>query len=1155
MQQNCEMGLFPEVSRAWLTIDSNIFLWAYDNSQDIAFYDGLTETIIGVGLITPKKGIFREHIRFLLCLTTSVEIVLLGVTFPGEGENPDSSDLLLVPEPMFKLPTDNSIMNVVCGTKDGRIFLGSKDGSLYEAIYRAEEGWFSRKSEKINHSRGSLSLLLPSFLSPASNDPIIQIEIDDSRHILYSRSESGTIDVYDLGQDGTETSKVASRSASYIVQQASNIARTVDPSQFKPVVHISIVEDTLSSFITLQAITESGVRLFFTTFCDSRGNERPAYLNVVHVRLPPGFSPTSTQRPTRVHLSHQRRGTTLMITAQNEEKDTLWIISNENFPSATDMTEVYSTFPLESRVWKMVEEQRPQTIKQLVTSRPVGAEKPLILEPPMVVTQHMEEPRKFVLLSSQGVHIGFKPRPADSLRQILNDNQGYENDAVKGFFSLFGELQAAAICLSLASCPLSSTDKQVSEWATLAFFRFTGETATFSTFQSPQSIAMTPQFASSPIYPYSTSPPDTISRPTIVQSTGYPSQIVSTPVSSNVASVDNFPGSPIYGSSQLQQPLSPSAVASPLTEFSARHNSIYLYFSRIIRPFWHYGCVTTHVNTTELGLIETLTSSLSESELVLYIQKLSGLKEFMSKNLHFSGLKEARPEDSRNIHSGHERNQVQVRERTSLNSMFFLLNHCLEVLGLWKIITDHQFQTIASHLPGEIVNRLKSSTFRELVISGLEVCARLASCLVQKYIEDHSTTDAISRRLSDSCPSIFKQENALEAKAHEKIIKARIATSEEERSSLVSEAAQLLKRVGGRINLPEACELLQSVNSYKNIIDLCVLTASQRDPQNLALHFYKNNEPENDLAGNAAFIHRVECYKIMLRCYEKLLAKSEMLLQPSSSAPIQSSQTPDNLKITKEEAARFANMFLNEVIHCPDEPLHVSVYEWLFAHLQNDRLLQIKSPYLEDYLKRKTTTCSESIQLMDLLWMFYERNGHFRAAAEILTKLSERHGNSVPLYQRLEYLSRAIVCMKGCQTSLSSKETKDMKPAGEFLHELEEKMDVARIQLQILEMIRDSTSHDINSRLNSDLLNITDLYDLSERLDLPEIQLSIVYAANHYDPALIEGFWQKIIDNCFMESTSHSSVAIKIILENKILTLGKIYMPSEKFFPICEYFT
>uniref|UniRef100_A0A4W3GIB0 Nucleoporin Nup133/Nup155-like N-terminal domain-containing protein n=2 Tax=Callorhinchus milii TaxID=7868 RepID=A0A4W3GIB0_CALMI len=31
MQCNCMMGVFPEVGKAWLTIDSDIFMWNYED--------------------------------------------------------------------------------------------------------------------------------------------------------------------------------------------------------------------------------------------------------------------------------------------------------------------------------------------------------------------------------------------------------------------------------------------------------------------------------------------------------------------------------------------------------------------------------------------------------------------------------------------------------------------------------------------------------------------------------------------------------------------------------------------------------------------------------------------------------------------------------------------------------------------------------------------------------------------------------------------------------------------------------------------------------------------------------------------------------------------------------------------------------------------
>ncbi len=75
------MGLMPEVSRAWLTIDNTIYMWNYQDGKDLAYFDGLDQVIMSVGLVRPREGVFQEHIQYLLCLTTAVEVVILGVSF------------------------------------------------------------------------------------------------------------------------------------------------------------------------------------------------------------------------------------------------------------------------------------------------------------------------------------------------------------------------------------------------------------------------------------------------------------------------------------------------------------------------------------------------------------------------------------------------------------------------------------------------------------------------------------------------------------------------------------------------------------------------------------------------------------------------------------------------------------------------------------------------------------------------------------------------------------------------------------------------------------------------------------------------------------------------------------------------------------------
>lgn len=61
-----------------------------------------------------------------------------GVTFSntnndGSGE---LQEIHLVPEPVFVLPTDGVAMMSVKSTVKGRIFMGGKDGCLYEITYQ-----------------------------------------------------------------------------------------------------------------------------------------------------------------------------------------------------------------------------------------------------------------------------------------------------------------------------------------------------------------------------------------------------------------------------------------------------------------------------------------------------------------------------------------------------------------------------------------------------------------------------------------------------------------------------------------------------------------------------------------------------------------------------------------------------------------------------------------------------------------------------------------------------------------------------------------------------------------------------------------------------------------------------------------------------------
>lgn len=956
--------------------------------------------------------------------------------------------------------------------------------------------------------------------------------------------------MFDLGFDGKSTYKVGNKSLNSIVSEASRAAVTIDQINFKPIVSISAVEETESIHVNLIAVTKAGVRLYFTTTSIASPEQRPYTLTLLHVRLPPGFTASSTSlRPTSVHTSNYKRGTLLMISSQLEDKDLLWSINNDSFAFYNELMELFTVTHLNSKIWKMAEEVKNIPFKPYHTFV-LKNNKVVAIESPLLVTQHMEEPRKFVFLTSQGVHIGFKPRIVDQLQQLLIENQGYDNEAVKSFFILHSGAQACAIALILACGSKSTQDAKISEWATSAFFHYGGEPQLLTTHtgqQQTQTQYMQP-FMSQGI------------------------QQVSTPVSAANQPLFSTPSSPIQPLSSLQPSyLSPTDASTPIARndpyiasppnapqihYSNKRNGVYLYFSRIIRPIWNLKTVSPQQTLTTEGQKEFLISNISLNEIKLYETRLTDLSKFLKNNIKFSLSNETEsaikslPTSYPTIFRGSD---IYANERNSLYVLLKLIEHCIEVLGLWKLLCDHQFHAIASILPPEKQTQLIGMTFKELIVYGNEMTTMLASALVRRFIEDNSTTDIINRRLQEVCPSIYKNENALHAKAHELVMKAKNITNPSDRAQQLETALNLCKKIGSRINLHAVCELFQSVQWYEAIVDICLLTAQNRDPQNLALHYYRNGEQMEDQQGYYAFVTRNECYKLLLEIYERLVQHSKSLLNPKVQ---DSSQT----FVSLEEAKKQSNNMLNLAIRSNDELFHIALYNWLYEHQQSDKLLEIKSPYLENYLKRKTSAFSDSIALMDLLWMYYERNGHFRAAAQILSKLAERRSSEVNLHLRIEYLSRAIVCMKCSDsrpTALSGENIQSS--AGEFLHELEEKMEVARIQLQLLETIQqlpDSpNTQEAIIALNSDLLDITHLYeDFADRFNLSECQLAILHCAGHYDPNLIETIWQNIIDNELRIISSKSIEAQKNLISIKIKELGKLYLSSEKYFPVGQYF-
>ncbi|XP_053787958.1 nuclear pore complex protein Nup155 isoform X2 [Vidua chalybeata] len=1112
MQCNCMMGVFPEISRAWLTIDSDIFMWNYEDGGDLAYFDGLSETILAVGLVKPKAGIFQPHVRHLLVLATPVDIVILGLHYSniqsGAGSLNDSMSggMQLLPDPLYSLPTDNTYILAITSTDNGRIFLAGKDGCLYEVAYQAEAGWFSQRCRKINHSKSALSFLIPSLLqfTFSEDDPVVQIAIDNSRNILYTRSEKGVLQVYDLGPDGQGMTRVTSLSQNAIVSAAGSIARTIDRSVFKPIIQIAVIENSESIDCQLLAITHAGVRLYFSTSQFKHPTARPSMLTLVHVRLPPGFSASSNvEKPAKVHRALYSKGVLLMAASENEDNDILWCVNHDSFPF-----------------------QKP-------------------------------------MMETQGSVMFHKLRPVDQLRHLLVSNTGGDGEEIERFFKLHQEDQACATCLILA-CSNAAYDREVSAWATRAFFRYGGEA------QMRFPSALPPPSNVGPILgsPVSAGSPLTVdspySNPSILTSgQGLQPPAMSTPI---------FPP----GNSMSHPGTSISGMMGPEIVFSGRHNGICIYFARIIGNIWDGSIVVERVFKSGNREIVAMESSVPSRMLECVLQELKGLQEFLDRNSQFATVgalgnpsfstpanlqqrllgfmrpdggssQQVQQELQRKYHA-----EAQLTEKTSLQGIQQLVRKTCQALALWKLLCEHQFSVAVGELQKELQEQLKVTAFKDLVIRDRELTGALIASLINCYIRDNAAVDGIIAHLQDICPLLYSTDDAVCSKANELLQRSRQAQSKMEKEKMLRESLKEYQKISNQVDLANVCTQYRQVRFYEGVVELSLTAAEKKDPQGLGLHFYKNGEPEEDVVGLQAFQERLNSYKCITDTLQELVNQSKAAPQspsvPKKPGPPVLSSDPNML--SNEEAGHHFEQMLKLAQRSTDELFSIALYNWLIQADLADKLLQVTAPFLEPYLVRMTKIDQNKVRYMDLLWRYFEKNRNFSNAARVLAKLADLHSTEISLHQRLEYIARAILSAKS-STAISS-----VAADGEFLHELEEKMEVARIQLQIQETLQQQYSHhssvqDAVSQLDAELMDITKLYgEFADPFKLSECKLAIIHCAGHSDPILVQTLWQEVIEKELSDSVSLSPADRMQALCLKLALLGKIYAGTPRYFPL-----
>ncbi|KAI5478404.1 nuclear pore complex protein Nup155 [Pseudohyphozyma bogoriensis] len=1128
------MGLLPEIERSWVTVDHRLLLWDWADGSSFSTFEELTDVIVGVGLVRPRPGVFVDSISHLLVLTTPnlITLVGLGYSSPTPGAKPEITFYLTG----LSVPTDGISLTTVKGTASGRIFLSSSpdaltpggiggDGCLYELVYQSSEGWFAKRCTLHNLTSGSFAKsVVPSFLRGLSAVPnaewVVDIQIDDERGLLYTLLRNGAVEMWQLpstgpgkGWDGTPN-KVTK--AGDILRQAQTIcpgSPMLNGRSFKIVgLEIVNVKEGGNAKIGLVAITSTGVRLYFSHqrrgYSYYTASVQPSYLELIHVRPPPSPSVSAPPAPQPFYSQQPAppqpaNPTATPPIAFNSVIQGLYapsglLLASNNLTADIDV--LLLAAPDVASLARNISENPTGNIGATTTR--VFTEVASTIEV-SGRTWDMKEITPKAVVATPGGGTG--------LNELATQVGGNRREWV-----VLTNMGANVVARQR---PVD-TLVEVLEAASMSGGGANGEIGVFfESYGRDQSCAMLLTIAAGN---------SKLGGRASELSQSYTARFGASGRSASSAVAESARSLFFEGGGR---PISVdrggygSTAADSKIIFSGRHEGLAFYFARLIRPIWKQK-ITRETPTGQ-------TANVSDAVLSAVQTDLISLRAFVEQEQQLFTL----------LPDGGRSTQPAIAfqtELTSLAGLRLLLNQSVEAISFVLLLIDYKISDIIAACDPSLQKTLLGLTYQELLTTktGREVARALVSAVINQQIGRQLSVDAISDTLQQRCGSFCSADDVLLYKAIEAIRRAKDTSDHAERIDSLRESLRLFTKATKHLSferLQEVCGEYNSMRYHLGSIDLAINCAHEWDPTDKAVSYWLSGTPPNDPRATA-YESRIKCYSLV---FATLQAADELLNEASQPNRIVHASAP--AAPSYEEADGLRTNAYNKALSVKDEFFHYSLYDWYLARGMTDQLLETRTEYLEGYLAHEPTTLEKS----DLLWQLYVRTSRYGAAASVLAGLADTPAFPLSLHKRVEYLALAV---GNAKSQFPTSKTDSVQ----FLTEVEEKLEVAQVQVEIFRAIEELSLPAEEKaawleKCEDRLYTISELYsEFAEPLALLEIVLLIFHVADHRDPELIAETWNAILERVHNEAAERRLEA----LSAKVVDLGRRFHSSDVSFPL-----
>ncbi|KAG6851190.1 hypothetical protein H0H93_015200 [Arthromyces matolae] len=1118
------VGLLPEIERAWLSFDNKLFFWDYVDGETSSFWEEGGEVISDVRLVKAKKGMFIDEITSLFVVTTPLSIMLLGLSFEPPRERGRALRELKLYSTDLKIATDVEMISVI-GTPDGRIFMcGAQDGCLYELHYQENESWFGKRIQVINHSVSAVQSLLPRFTASTPQDKITQVIADPDRNCLYA-----------LTTDGVSIYKPSGEKSLQHVQSIGNLYKS---TQDKTAGHPGLTRDrfALSSLHVLAPtdsrsglhffiLSTTGVRLYFGhpnipgySYGSSMNTAHARPVQLVHVRLPPsnlihpdalaqqtkqppsiyGVTQPQTQPPPRAFnatefdcAEHYRGMIVMSHPGDRDGNDYVLCMS----PDLTRFGPIGQTH-LPSQPAMLAQSESSYRNALVGDGRPAFTEYAALTSIPGKTWATAHVPPSVSPLFNPDI-----PSPS----------------AINELATQFGE--APCHFMLLTNCGISFLVKR----RAVDFLRADLEELQSSgtpqpliefrdSFGRDQTCCMLLALACGNTFLE------------VQDETTFKSGNISTPT----LDITNVAKQAFYDLGErptwTERVTYGTADNQGVAVFSGRREGLVLYFSRLVRPLWK-------AKLTQPGLVGRQKLFVAENDIITTQKNLFLLKDFLDKNPQ---LFHSSPSETSSRVPVSEQEAWRA-EQNSVSEVVALLSRTVEALSFVLLLNDYMLGDLVSQCDTEIQNLIARQTFETLITSqdGMTVSRALVNVIIDQQIGQQI--------------SVSSRKKMFERLWNPEILwKSRIGSLNPlgMSSNPVSAMPRLtfqrrLFAKGARImqfdKLREVCGDYQQLEYARGAIELPLTCAQIIDPDKIGVNAWHAGLSSSD--PRTSFLQkRQQCYELVLdsltvfenKCTDRKKTEEKDVLPRQSD--------PEAVRSHAYELA-FAS---------DDEVFHSTLYDWLIQRGLADDLLAMRPSYLEAHLKREPVT----VQKLQLLWQFFVKDGQFLRAAEVLAVLAESTQFDLELSDRLEYLTLAVGNAKSHPiSSMGRHET-----AIAFLTDLEEKVDVAQVQLEVYNILYPhiGDAPEVGERikmLSKQLFTMTDLYTLyAVPFDLVDVKLLCLHISEHRDEGVVRPIWNQIFDEILREEADPAGTAD--LISGRVVPLGKRFYPSESAFPL-----